>query len=192
MAMLKITMSETKRSAFRTLDTKKEMSVYLKILLNYLQMISIIRSLELKWPFYVGNYLNIYANFGGVSTQILSFDCLLQDYSIETESIYIQTILAVSLPFTIFLISIVALVLLCLKNKKTRKTQKTRFIVVVIVVSIFLQPSIIKTLFDNITCKQIDDSQYLKENFLIDCETNSQKTWVRIDIKEKTNKKFYI
>lgn len=185
MAMLRIAILESKKSVYRTLDSKKEMSVYLKILLNYLQMISIIRSLELKWPFYVGNYLDIYANFGGVSTQILSFDCLLQDNNIETESIYIQTILAVSLPFAIFLISIIALILLCLKNKKTQKTQKTRFIVVVIVVSIFLQPSIIKTLFDNITCKQIDDSQYLKENFLINCETSSQKTWVLIAIKKK-------
>ena len=175
MAMLKITMSETKRSAFRTLDTKKEMSVYLKILLNYLQMISIIRSLELKWPFYVGNYLNIYANFGGVSTQILSFDCLLQDNNIETESIYIQTILAVSLPFAIFLISILALLILYLKNKKT---QKTRFIVVVIVVSIFLQPSIIKTLFENLTCKEIEDSSFLQIDMIIDCNSESKKLWV--------------
>ena len=177
---MKSSMRESKKSFSRVFDSKKEISVYLKILLNYLQMISIIQSLELKWPFYVSNYLNIYSNLGGVSTQIISFDCLLQDSNIEIESIYIQTILAIILPFAIFLISIIALGVKYFRNIKIKKqqSQKTRFVVVVIVVSIFLQPSIIKTLFDNITCKQIDDSKYLKANFLINCESSSQKTWV--------------
>ena len=169
------TMKLSASTTNRTFDPKKGISVYLKILLNYLQMISIIQSLDLKWPFYVRSYLNVYSNFGGVSTQILSFDCLLQDHNIETESIYIQTILAVGLPFAIFLISIFVLALIYWRKKKT---QKIRFIVVVIVVSIFLQPSIVKTLFDNLTCKQIDGSRYLKANFLINCDTKTQETWV--------------
>ena len=62
-----------------TFSPQKGVSVYLKILLNYLQMISIIESLQLKWPIYVQNYLNVYANIGGVSTEVLSLDCFLQD-----------------------------------------------------------------------------------------------------------------
>ena len=176
--MMRISIAKSGNSSqtHRTFDPKKGMSVYLKILLNYLQMVSIIENMELKWPFYVRNYLNVYSNIGGVSTQILSFDCLLQDYNIMTESIYISTALTLIMPFAIFLVSMIVLGVIFMRKKKS---QKIRFIVIVIVVSIFLQPSIIKTLFDNITCETIDDSSYLKANLLINCDTTSQKQWVR-------------
>jgi len=167
--------SNIKKSSNRAFDVKKGMSVYLKILMNYLQMVSIIQSLDLQWPFYVQNYLNVYSNIGGVSTQILSFDCLLQDYNINTKSIYIQTVLTIFLPYGVFLISMFILGLIYLYK---RKSQLIRFIVIVIVVSIFLQPSIIKVLFDNLTCETIENSSYLVANMLINCNDEDKKTWV--------------
>ena len=148
-------------------------------------MVSIIQGMELKWPFYVRNYLNVYSNVGGVSTQILSFDCLLQDYNITTESIYIQTVLTLILPFAIFFISMISLFLIFLRTKKTKTQQNIRFIVIVIVVSIFLQPSIIKVLFDNLTCEKIEDSNYLKINLLINCDSSYQNEWVKHKISYK-------
>ena len=160
-------------------DAKKDMSIYLKIFMNYIQMISIINSLELKWPFYVKNYLNVFSNMGGISTQVLSIDCLLQDYGIETKAIYIQTLLILILPFAIFFLSFLFLSCLFLKQKKT---QQTRFIVILIVVSIFLQPTIIKGLFDNFSCEKIENNQFLKVNRLIDCKSNFHKQWVCYNI----------
>lgn len=170
-------LAKKRKSKSQDFDTKKGLSVYLKVLLNYLQMISIIQSLELKWPFYVRNFLNVYSNIGGVSNQILSVDCLLQHYNIQTESIYIQTVLTLIIPFAIFCVSMIILWVIYMKNKKP---QTIRFIVIVIVVSIFLQPSIIKSLFDNITWEEIDGVSYLKADLLIDCDTNSQKEWVKL------------
>lgn len=178
--------SNIKKSSNRAFDVKKGMSVYLKILMNYLQMVSIIQSLDLQWPFYVQNYLNVYSNIGGVSTQILSFDCLLQDYNINTKSIYIQTVLTIFLPYGVFLISMFILGLIYLYK---RKSQLIRFIVIVIVVSIFLQPSIIKVLFDNLTCETIENSSYLVANMLINCNDEDKKTWVIS--KKKKIKCFY-
>ena len=144
-----------------------------------------ISSLELKWPFYVKNYLNVYSNMGGVSTQVLSVDCLLQDHGIETKAIYIQTLLILILPFAIFFFSLVFLIFLYLKQKKT---QKIRFIVILIVVSIFLQPTIIKGLFDSLSCEQIENFQFLKVNRLIECNSNSHIQWVFIKFMKNIEK----
>lgn len=148
----------------------------MKIFLNYLQMIAIIQGLELKWPFYVRNYLNIYSNIGGVSTQFLSFECLLQDYSIKNEPIYIKTIAVLTIPLITIIISLLFLIAIYLKKGKK---QTIRFIVIFIVVSIFVQPSIIRVLFNNITCKDLEGEKYLNSNLLINCNSKSHLNWVR-------------
>lgn len=147
-------------------------------------MISIIQSLELKWPFYVKNYMNVYSNIGGVSTQLISFDCLLQDYQIDTEAIYIQTILTIFLPILIMAISLMFLGIFLLK---THRSQKIRLIVIFIVISIFLQPSTLKLLFDNLTCKEIESVLYLKSNMAIECNSDSHQKWVSF-FKQPLNK----
>ena len=151
------------------------MSIYLNIFMSYLQMISIIQSLELKWPFYVRNYLNVYSNMGGISTQVLSFDCLLHYHGIETKAIYIQTLFTLILPNVIFFFSFVFLSFIYLKQKKT---QRIRFIVILVVVSIFLQPTIITILFDSLSCEKIESFHFLKANRLIDCNSDAHKQWV--------------
>lgn len=119
--------------------------------------------------------MNVYSNIGGVSTQLISFDCLLQDYQIDTEAIYIQTSLTIFLPILIMAISSMFLVLFLLK---THRSQKIRLIVIFIVISIFLQPSTLKLLFDNLTCKEIENVLYLKSNMAIECNSDAHQKWV--------------
>ena len=157
------------------LDTKIGLAIQMKIFLNYLQMISIIYSFDLKWPDYVMDYFNIFSFIGGVSTQVISLDCLLQDYQIEIQSIYIQTILNIMMPFNIVFIAGFILTILLIKKREFRGI---RMIIVTIVVSIFLQPPIIKSLFDNLKCITIEKQNLLYVNMLIDCDSNEHKKWV--------------
>ena len=55
-------------------------------------MIAIIHSLELKWPFYVSTYLRVSGNIGTVSTQLFSLDCLISDYDLNIEVIYLKAL----------------------------------------------------------------------------------------------------
>lgn len=156
-------------------DTKIALSIYMKILLNYIQMISIVRSFNLQWPSYVENYLEIFTNMGGVSTQVISPDCLLQDYKINVENIYIQTSLILILPFAIFLFSYIILTICSFLRKKNGGN---RLIVIIIVVSIFVQPAVIKSLFNNLKCKTIENQQYLYANVMINCNSEGYLRWV--------------
>ena len=173
-ASMKVVKDATNDRGDDMFDMKKGVSIYLKIMLNYIQSISIIQSLELKWPYYVKSYMNVYSNAGSVSTQVISLDCMVNDYNIHVETIYAETVFSIILPFLCFLISFIAL---CIVHVITKKSQKIRFIVIVIVGSIFLQPMIIKILFKNLVCKQINETSFLISNLKIQCDSDSHINW---------------
>lgn len=160
----------------KSIQIKKSLSIYMKILLNYLQMITIVQNFEFKWPFYVRDYFNFFSTVGGgLSTQVVSIDCLINDYNLNIVALYGQTLILCVLPFVIQIsAAVIFFVIFILK----RKNQRIRFIVVVIVVNVFLQPSIIKILFENLSCKNIDEHSYLTQDMSISCDSDSHKTWV--------------
>jgi len=53
-------------------------SVYLKIFLNYLQMISTMSQADLNLPNFLSNYLVFSSFFGETPTQAMSIDCLFE------------------------------------------------------------------------------------------------------------------
>lgn len=155
---------------------RKGLSIYMKILLNYLQMLSIIQSFELNWPFYARSYFNFFSSVGGgISTQVISIDCLLNDYQLDVVALYGQTLIISVLPFIIYIAAAIVLGMIYLFKKKG---QSIRFIVIVIVTSVFLQPNIIKILFDNLSCKTFDNNSYLTHDMSISCDSDSHITWV--------------
>ena len=141
-------------------------------------MLTIIQNFELKWPFYVRNYLNFFGSIGGgLTTQVVSMDCLLYDYDIDTVSLYAQTGFLAVLPFIIY---VFAGGYLFVNFLATKKSQMIRFVIVVIVVSIFLQPTIIKMLFDNLSCKVLENTKYLSQDMSVLCSSDSHFKWVNL------------
>lgn len=157
-------------------NTKSGSSIYLKILLNFLQLIAIVQNLGIKWPFYSRNYFNFFENFGSVSTQAISLDCILNDFEFKIESLYAQTIFGLSLPLLTMFFARIIIGFIHILTENSRQT--TRFIVIVIVSCIFLQPAIIKILYANISCKKIEESMYLKANFKIRCDSDAREQWL--------------
>lgn len=176
--MSKLTINNKKSESFSLgqalFNPKKQLSVYMKIFLNYSQMISIIQSFDLKWPFEIKDLFNVYSNAGGVSANVVSVDCLVQDADIRTEPIYIQTFLFNLVPVLAF---VIAFFILTIVYYMKQKSQKIRFVVVVIVTCIFLQPTLVKLLFDNLICKNIDGQSFLQEKLVLNCDEESYKQW---------------
>lgn len=111
---------------------------------------------------------------GSFSADTFSFDCFLTDNEIQTSELIFKTIFFSLFPILLNLISFFFFFsLYC----KTYKPQKNRFIVVYIVSSIFLQPTILKLLFQNLICLKIDGESYLKSNLEENCNTNSYYLW---------------
>ena len=154
--------------------TRINSSTYLKILLNYFQMLSILQSFDLKWPLFIEKYFNFSTEVSGISL-IITNDCLLEDFNINRTPLFVETFFVINLPILIFFVASLFLLVLYIISKRS---QMVRFVVIVIIVSIFLQPSIIKIIFDNLACKTIEEKSYLTANMTISCETNSYNYWV--------------
>lgn len=68
-------MVESFRKGGYDLYTKKMVSSGFKILINYIQMISILSTFDLKWPYYAKDYLLGQSFLGMISTQIFNLEC---------------------------------------------------------------------------------------------------------------------
>ena len=157
----------------KQLKGRTYMSIYMKILLNYFQSMSIIQSLELKWPTIIKDNLNNVSTAGNFS-QGISFQCNLYNFDIQLQEIYFKTVFLSILPF--FLVLIMSIFLFA-KQIYKRKSQFIRFFVILIVSSIFWQPNIIKISFDSLKCKEVDLDFFLKANLNINCNDYGFFLW---------------
>jgi len=142
-------------------------------------MIAIIQSLELKWPFYVTTYLQISGNVGSVSTQLFSLDCLINDFGLDIDVIYLKALVNV-LIYLGFLIASAAIFML--RSVLLKKTGEfNRFIILVIVLSIMLQPNSIQDTSDIFNCQEIEGTYYLIAEMTLQCYITDHQKWVLIN-----------
>ena len=152
----------------------KKLQIYVKILINHLQIISIINYFQLNWPYDVSIFLN---NFSGVSmaSGVFSLSCILSHYNLDVHSIYVETAVLLMIPILVYLI---ALTIFALSYFKTKHSQSTRFISMSIALNILLQPSMIRKFSESVTCQQIDNTYYLVSDMEIDYNSDFHQTWV--------------
>lgn len=139
---------------------KNYFSLYFKILINYSQMIAIINSLDLEWPNFVKDYFNMNSHFSFIG-DLLSLDCILNDYNIKEKKLHIKTYFILIFPCWILL---TFAIFLCVVKFCLKKSQTNRFFIALIVISVFLQPTIIQILFDNLKYITLNNIAYLKKD----------------------------
>ena len=137
-------------------------------------MIAIIHSLDLKWPYYVNDYLEISSKFGS-ATDILSIDCISDNYKFPVSKLHIKTILTLAFPFVLisFMFSIFLIFQII-----TRKSQINRVYISFIITSNFLQPTILKVLFDNLSYTSLNNIPYLTKELNYRFDDASHIQWV--------------
>ena len=93
-------------------------SIYIKIFINYLQLVLLTTKFELHWPYYVADLFVILQFAATASDQIFSLDCYFKDNNMSVSQIYYFKIMITALlPIIIWLISFLVWVGVCLKNK---------------------------------------------------------------------------
>ena len=162
-----------------SLDPVKSLSIYIKIWINYSQMILIIQNINLKWPYYVGNYMKVNGNMGNISTQILSLDCLISDYNLNINAVYLKSITTIII--YVFILSGSGVFFLINKFIFRRNNQFNKYIILIIVLSIMIQPNSIKETSDILICQSVLDKNYLSQEMSVQCYTKSHYEWVSKD-----------
>ena len=80
-AVVGVMVRSTMISAYRP---KKKHSVYIKILLNWLQLVILIENFNLSWPSAVVEMRNVKESAGDVGNHVISFDCFFGEEGDDT------------------------------------------------------------------------------------------------------------
>ena len=163
-------------SSVISFNPSKSLSIYIRIFINYTQIIAIIYNMELKWPTYVRNYLRLSGNVSTLNTQLFSLECLIADYNLNIEVIYMKSLLNI-LIYVGFLTA--AAWFFFFKNfLHYKKDDFRKYIILAVVISIFMQPNSIKETSDIFNCQTINKKDYLIQEMKVECYTLDHMRWV--------------
>ncbi|CAG9330649.1 unnamed protein product [Blepharisma stoltei] len=147
------------------------MSIYLKIFVNYLQLVSLAAQLRLSWPGMVSSFVEHQSKTGEVSTQFFSFDCLLisKDDPDSYKTVYFTKLWICSL-IPIILGLIVFMFWLSIGVvKKSLRVMKREFIATLCILFFLIHPSLTNYMFSAFSCMDIYEEKYLMKNLDIKC-----------------------
>jgi hypothetical protein len=146
-------------------------TILIKILMNYIQVISIVSSFNLDWPDFALQYLHIQQAAGSLSQQSFSLDCFISaKYDHTNTQVYFDKIL-------LYLLIPIALILICLflwgivsLIKLDYKYIRNHFTGSVVIVLFILHTIIINITLSPFSCKEIDNiGDWLNDNLSIKC-----------------------
>jgi len=124
---------------------ESQFSVLLRILTNYLQLITTSMSMSLSYPSTLTSVFGPITRLGGSSDTFLSFDCFATDYDIkgpfESNSI-LKLFLLAFLPLILFGIVTLIWLLTYIVNKKYVKTMKRNLAISAISIILLLHPKL--------------------------------------------------
>jgi len=174
-------------------DDKKFLGVCFKILLNYMQMIGIVASFDMKWPYYTRGYFAAQSGMGSFSTQLFSLDCLAKrlffiilrnvkcaiiylGYSIEVQVVYIKVLFASLMPLGILFFN--NLYWLIAGKFFHKKNSFNMLYFTSIIIQFFLQPTVVKELTNPLLCEEIDGEYFIRNSMDVSCDNSTYDTWV--------------
>lgn len=128
-----------------------------------------------KWPSYCYDYLRISAILGYFSSQVVSSDCLIYEYDIKQSPLHLKALIAVLLPFFIWLIM---LFILIVTNYGINQLDFGKMFSYFVIISNYMQPFILQQLFDNLKCINLDGKSFLYKEMKTQCDSEDHLAWV--------------
>ncbi|CAG9321988.1 unnamed protein product [Blepharisma stoltei] len=160
----------SKNSAYKP---KSLSSIYIKIFINYIQLIALTTTFSLSWPSYVKQLFSVQNNASFISDQIFSFDCLLyynEDLKGDKTIIFYQKLVVMALlPISIPIASAIcwSLISLC---KRTFALFMKNIVTTSIIVAFLVHPSLIKYYFSSFDCTTLDYGEvWLVDDLSLKC-----------------------
>ena len=147
-------------------------TIYNKILMNYFQVMSLVKGLNFKWDYSISVYIGITSYFGDTFNYVFNFDCLIDD-TFPVEAIYLRVIFVCLSPFfTIIMI----FVFWTVKTKSHQMNISKRkmvfwdhYIICELTMMGILQPIILKVVTQIASCRNINGVQLILNNYEIEC-----------------------
>ena len=146
-----------------------EIPVFLKIGMDYIQVISTISLLNVRWPASFSSVLNTSGSAGNLNSIMFPFECLLARLPINTNVFYLKIYMGSIFAWFNFLFSGLIWVVFMKIKRKALQFFKKEIIITIIVVGFTLQPSIVNMYFTAINCIEINGVFYVKKQLTLQC-----------------------
>ncbi|CDW76474.1 UNKNOWN [Stylonychia lemnae] len=155
-------------------------TLLMRILTNYFQVAMMVKEFQLNWPNQVLQMLEYFSMGGEGYSQVLSFECLIKDSSVDIgiNQIYFFVILLGLLPVILSTIAFLIWTLIYqIKRFNLTKKQFKRYIRTSIILFAYLcYPTISQNSFSLLSCVPFEDgNSYLRQDMSIQCWTIEHK-----------------
>jgi len=137
---------------------KAEYSILIKIMTNYLQLVTLVVGFNLRWPQKVEDAFTAQNSVGGTSEQFFSFDCLIGSHVSQEQTYYRKMIIMAVMPLLLIAVSLLFWTFLAWRKKKW--VFLTRECAATIIIIFFLIPNLVDSMFSLFSCQEIEAGEY--------------------------------
>ncbi|EWS75596.1 transmembrane protein, putative (macronuclear) [Tetrahymena thermophila SB210] len=148
-------------------------SVYIKVFINYLQIIGSIITFNIKLTtdiFDTSQYLGT-----PVRQQMNSAECILKDIKTDIPMIYLKLLFTIIVPIGYLMVFVLSLIL-----QRVFTNIKVRYYsmcTAAIFIFILVQPDLVSQMIAILSCRVIGDSSYILYNVTYECNTNQHQRY---------------
>ncbi|CAI2365451.1 unnamed protein product [Moneuplotes crassus] len=156
---------------------ENDISILLRILTNYLQLITTSMSMSLSYPSFLNSVTLPFKRLGGSSDTFLSFDCFVTNYEIKgpfESNAVLKLFLLLVLPIILFTLIALIWILVWSVKKKWVKDIKKNLLISAISVIFLLHPRLTQASINTWRCIKADEGVNLAR-FDMSIECNSIK-----------------
>ena len=142
-------------------------SVYLKMLMNYLQLVMLMGSFNLSWPTLTKQLLDMQDSAGGFPERLFSVNCLTDNFD-ENKAFFTKVALMSAVPLLFFLTSSLYWTVTAV-IKQSISTLTNQLIASGMILFFLVHPSVIRVLFGVFNCEEIQPGEYWVASLQIRC-----------------------
>ena len=142
-------------------------SIFIKILLNYIQLVMLTASFQLQWPRYAEELFKVQQSAGSITEQIFSVDCFLDSSEDDSQAKTVRSklIMMSVLPMILLAGSVLFWMPFALILRKPAYL-KNELATTMVILFFLIHPSMIKFMFDYFNCKELDAGQLWMNSYL--------------------------
>ncbi|CAG9330615.1 unnamed protein product [Blepharisma stoltei] len=161
-----IMVKTTRNSAYKP---KSVQSIYIKIFVNYLQLVTLMTTFHLQWPSSVSQLFSVQNDTGSVSQEFFSYDCFLDEGQGNNQVYFSKLVIMSIIPIIIAIISILFWGSVAI-YKKTLTSFKNDLTSTIVILLFLYHPNLVKSMFAMFSCREIEEGEYwLIDNLDIRC-----------------------
>jgi hypothetical protein len=152
-------------------------SIYLKIFANYLQLILLTTQLDLSWPSFVLQYIEVQQAAASVDQQVFSFDCYLDSTEGSSDQTYYDKITILAFIPVLLAAVAVAYWSLVYYFKRQKRLLRRELVSTIVILFFLVHPSLVKEYFSIFDCSLLEEERWLDSDLNIQCFTSLHLTY---------------